>query len=132
MAGFRSRQQELSDLGVDLVFVASGNALMAADFRQELGLEVPVWVDPRRLSYRFLGFTRQRAMLLDPRVWLHGLRAAKAGFSQRKTAGDPWQQGGVVVVKRGGEAVWSYASATAGDHPPLDVVMAKARIAAGR
>ena len=132
MAGFRSRQPELKDLGVDLFFVGSGNALMAADFRQELGLEVPVWVDPKRATYSFLGFKRQLSTLFDPRVWANALRAGKAGFKQAKTAGDPWQQGGVLVVKRGGEAVWSYASATAGDHPPVDEVMAQARRAAGR
>lgn len=110
-----------------LFFIGSGNALMAADFRQELGLDVPVLVDPRRETYRFLGFKRQLSMLFDPRVYLHALRAAKAGFKQRKTAGDPWQQGGVLVVRRGGEVAWSYASATAGDHPPVDEVMAHAR-----
>jgi hypothetical protein len=117
---------------VGLVFIGSGNPLMAADFRQFLQLEVPVWVDTRRETYRFLKFNRSHLMLLDPRVWANGLRAARAGFRQVKTQGDPWQQGGVLVVRKGGEAVYSYASTTAGDHPQVDVVLEQARAAAGQ
>lgn len=127
MAGFRSRQPELQALGVGLFFIGSGNAAMAADFRQELGLDVPVLVDPRRETYRYLGFKRQLSMLLDPRVWLNSARAARAGFKQQRTAGDPWQQGGVLVVHRGGEVAWSFASALAGDHPPVEEVLTHAR-----
>jgi hypothetical protein len=58
------------------------------------------------------------------------LRATKAGFRQGKTQGDPWQQGGVLVVRRGGALEWGYASATAGDHPPLDAVFEAATRAA--
>jgi len=115
---------------VNLVFIGSGNALMATDFREELKLEVPVWVDPKRVTYQHLGFKRQFSLLFDPRVWLHGVRAARAGFRQKATQGDPWQQGGVMVVKKGGELVYGFASATAGDHPDLDVVMRHARAAA--
>lgn len=129
MAGFRSRQSELNDLGVGLTFIGSGNALMAADFRAELGLEVPVWVDPKRLSYRHLGFKHQRSLLFHPSVWRSAARAWKAGFRQTRTLGDPWQQGGVLVVRRGGALAWGFASATAGDHPSLDLVLAEARAA---
>ena len=131
VAGFRSRKAELDQLGVGLFFVGSGNPMMAADFRDFLRLEVPVWVDTRRETYRFLQFQRQTWMLLDTRLWANGLRATRAGFRQGKTQGDPWQQGGVLVVRRGGEPVYSHASATAGDHPPLDLVLAQARAAAG-
>lgn len=115
---------------MNLVFIGSGNALMATDFREELKLEVPVWVDPKRVTYQHLGFKRQFSLLFDPRVWLHGVRAARAGFRQKATQGDPWQQGGVMVVKKGGELVYGFASATAGDHPDLDVVLRHARAAA--
>jgi hypothetical protein len=123
------RQPELSALNVGLVFVGSGNALMASDFRAELGLEVPVWVDPKRVSYSFLGFKHSYSMLLNPQVWGNGVRAFKAGFRQQRTQGDPWQQGGVLVVRPGGALEFGYASATAGDHPPLGTVMAHAKAA---
>jgi hypothetical protein len=34
------------------------------------------------------------------------------------------------VVRRGGEVEWAYASATAGDHPPIDLVLTQAKKAA--
>ncbi len=117
-------------MNVGLVFLGSGNAMMAADFREQQQLEVPVWVDPKRLTYQHLGFQHSYTMLFNPRLWLNGLRAFKAGFRQTKVQGDPWQQGGVLVVRRGGEVEWAYASATAGDHPPIDLVLAQAKRAA--
>lgn len=123
------RQPELNALNVGLVFVGSGNALMATDFRDELKLEVPVWVDPKRVSYTFLGFKHSYSMLLNPQVWVNGARAFAAGFRQKRTQGDPWQQGGVLVVRQGGALEFGYASATAGDHPPIDTVMAHAKAA---
>jgi hypothetical protein len=129
--GFRSRQKELDGLGVGLVFIGSGTPAMAEDFRAFLQLDAPVWVDTRRESYRFLGFKRQPLMLLThPSLWANGLRATRAGFRQGKTQGDPWQQGGVLVVRRGGGVEYAYASATAGDHPPLDGVLRAAGDAA--
>ena len=116
---------------MSLVFIGSGNALMAADFREQLALEVPVWVDPKRITYTHLGFKHSIASaILRPAVWLNGLRAARAGFRQGATQGDPWQQGGVLVVKRGGALEYGFASAVAGDHPPIELVMKHARAAA--
>ena len=52
------------------------------------------------------------------------------GFRQGATQGDPWQQGGVLVVRAGGEAVLCFASEEAGDLAPTAEVMAAARRAA--
>ena len=115
---------------MNLVFIGSGNTAMAADFRQQLKLEVPVWVDPKRITYTHLGFKHSLSSVLSPSVLLNGLRAFRAGFRQGATQGDPWQQGGVLVVRRGGALEYGFASAVAGDHPPIDLVMKHARTAA--
>ncbi|MDX2010627.1 MAG: peroxiredoxin-like family protein [Myxococcaceae bacterium] len=131
VAGFRSRADELKALGVKLFFIGNGTPTMAKDFRAFMQMgELPVWTDPKRQTYAHLGFKRGWLSVLSPAVWKYGARAAAAGFRQGKTAGDPVQQGGVLVVKKGGELVYGFASATAGDHPPIDEVMAKARLAA--
>lgn len=104
---------------------------MARDFREKLKLTALVWVDKHRETYRHLGFRRGvLATVFNPRTFLHGMRAARAGFRQGKTRGDPWQQGGVLVVKRGGAPVYAYASAVAGDHPPTSAVISAAMQAA--
>lgn len=130
MAGFRSRQDELEGLGVTLAFIGSGTPAMAEDFKQSLGLDVPVFTDPSRRTYAQLGFKRGVLSVVSPAVLASALRAWRAGFRQAKTQGDPVQQGGVVVVRAGGAPEYGFASAEAGDHPPLDVVMDAARRAA--
>ena len=105
------------------MFIGSGNALMATDFREQLALDVPVWVDPKRVTYQHLGFKHSVLSAVGPRVWGHFLRAWREGFRQGATQGDPWQQGGVLVVRRGGAIEYGFASAAAGDHPPIEVVM---------
>ncbi|MEW6432024.1 MAG: peroxiredoxin-like family protein [Myxococcota bacterium] len=130
MAGFRSRQDELKALGVTLAFIGNGTPAMAEDFKQSLGLEVPVFTDPSRRTYAQLGFKRGPLSVVSPGVLASAVRAWRAGFRQTKTQGDPVQQGGVVVVRAGGAAEYGFASAAAGDHPPLDVVMDAARRAA--
>lgn len=124
------RHEELKQLGINLIFIGSGNATMAADFREQLTLEVPVWVDPKRITYAHLGLKNSVASTLGPRVWAHAIRAFRAGFRQTSTQGDPFQQGGVLVVRRGGAIQYGYVSQTAGDHPPMDAVMKHARKAA--
>lgn len=131
VAGFRSRAATLEAAGVNLVFIGNGTAEMARDF--QAFMEIPhltVWTDPRRQTYRHLGFKRGWRSVLDGAALRYSLRAMRAGFRQGKTQGDPIQQGGVLVVKQGGELVYGYASASAGDHPPTDEVVARALEAA--
>lgn len=127
VAGFRSRADELKRAGVKLVFIGNGLPLMAKDFQDFMQLEAQqVWTDPKRKTYAHLGFKRGWLSVLNVATIRSSLRAMQAGFRQGKTQGDPLQEGGVLVVKRGGELIYGYASAVAGDHPPIDEVMAKA------
>lgn len=131
VAGFRSRAAELKAAGVKLFFIGNGTPLMAKDFQEYMEIpQLPVWTDPKRQTYAHLGFKRGVLSVLDGALLKYARRALKAGFTQGRTQGDPVQQGGVLVVKRGGEVVYGYASATAGDHPPLDEVITKALEAA--
>ena len=124
--------ESLKQDGIALVFVGCGLPAMARDFVAEQGITVPVWVDPKRESYRYLGFVRTgwRA-LFDPRTLANALRAFRKGFRQSSVQGDPHQQGGVLVVAAGGKAVYGYASEVPGDMPPTDEVLAAARRARG-
>jgi len=100
---------------------------MAKDFQDFMQLEAQqVWTDPKRKTYAHLGFKRGWLSVLNVATIRSSLRAMQAGFRQGKTQGDPIQEGGVLVVKRGGELIYGYASAVAGDHPPIDEVMTKA------
>jgi hypothetical protein len=57
-----------------------------------------------------------------------GLRALRGGFRQGAIRGDPYQLGGVLVVRRSGELVFRHVAEDAGDHPDLgEVVRAASR-----
>ena len=111
--------------GASIAFVGNGGRRFARAFVEELGLDVPVYVDPGLRAYEALGLRRGVvAALASPSVLAHAARAMRAGFRQKGVQGDPWQLGGVFVVAPGGELRYAYASEAAGDHPPLDAVLA--------
>ena len=57
----------------------------------------------------------------------NGLRAMRAGHKQGRTAGDPLQQGGIVVMNTDGQPLLTHRDSTAGDHLPADQLLAKLR-----
>jgi hypothetical protein len=110
--------------GADLVFVGNGSREQARAFREEFGIAAPLYVDPERRAYAALGMRRglgPRAALATAR---NSLRALRAGFRQVGVQGDAWQLGGVLVVRPGGVVAYRYLSAAAGDHPPVDDLLA--------
>jgi alkyl-hydroperoxide reductase/thiol specific antioxidant family protein len=111
--------------GAELAVIGNGSRHFAEAFKRDLGLETPLFVDTRRDAYRALGMKRSFFhTLLAPRVFSHGLRAWRKGHRQKRVQGDPWQLGGVLVVLPGGRIAYRYLSGEAGDHPPVEDVLA--------
>ena len=113
------RRQFLTQLSTQLCTLAAAPAILGATSLRAQGKQ--------KITYAHLGMKHSVFSTLGPSVWAHGLRAWRAGFRQQRTQGDPFQQGGVLVVRRGGELEYSSVSEEAGDHPPLDLVMSSAR-----
>jgi len=122
----RGRSDEIRARGAELVIVGNGAASFAAAFREDLDLgpDGPLLVDPELRAYRAAGLRRGRVEVLSPRLPGNALRALRKGFRQTSVQGDPWQLGGVFVIRPGGELVYRYLSREAGDHPPVDAVLA--------
>lgn len=113
--------------GAEPFVVGNGAPRFARAFAEDLGLEVPLLTDPTLATYRALGFRRGvAATLLAPGAWAHALRATRGGFRQGRIRGDAWQLGGAVVVRPDGTVAYRHASAEAGDHPPLEALLAAA------
>ena len=110
--------------GAELVIVGNGAPNFAEAFREDFGLDCPLLVDPELRAYRAAGLRRGRVELLSPRVPLNALRALRAGSRQTSVEGDPWQLGGVFVLRPGGELTYQYVSGEAGDHPPVEEILA--------
>lgn len=124
MRSFLPHVPAIHDQGAQLVFISTGEARYARAFREDYDVTVPIWVDPERTSYKALEFTRSKRATFNLDAVRNGRRAFAAGHRQSATRGDPWQQGGVLIVETDGTVRYRYASASAGDHPDVDAVMA--------
>lgn len=87
---------------------------MAQDFVETFAVPFPVFTDPSRSSYRLAGL--KRSLGLGIASIGHARRAMSAGHRQGRTQGDPWQQGGILIVDTDGRTVWRHVDGTAGDH----------------
>jgi NAD(P)-dependent dehydrogenase (short-subunit alcohol dehydrogenase family) len=81
-------------------------------------------VDPDLRAYRAAGLRRGRVELLSPRLARNAARALRAGFRQSGVQGDPWQLGGVFVIRAGTDLTYRYVSREAGDHAPVEEILA--------
>jgi NAD(P)-dependent dehydrogenase (short-subunit alcohol dehydrogenase family) len=115
----RDHVDEIRERGAELVIVGNGARPFAAAFREDYGLDGPLLIDPELRAYRAAGLRRGRVELLSPRLPLNALRALRRGSRQGAVQGDPWQLGGVFVIRPGGELTYRYVSREAGDHPPV-------------
>lgn len=122
----RPHLQEAQRKGANVAIIGNGLPGMAKAFaqRMELGPDTLLLTDPRRESYRKAGFRRGFCATLGPRG-LAKLVPALLRFGPRRIQGDPWQQGGTLVLAKGGEVLFRYVSTHQGDRPrPRDVVAA--------
>jgi NAD(P)-dependent dehydrogenase (short-subunit alcohol dehydrogenase family) len=119
----RGRIDEIRDRGAELVIVGNGAPHFAAAFRDDYDLDCPVLVDPELRAYRAAGLRRGRVEVLSPRLPINAVRALRSGARQGAIQGDPWQLGGVFIVRPGGTLAYRYVSREAGDHPPADAIL---------
>ena len=111
-------------MGVDLIVIGQGSIDEARAFRDGEQLTVPLLTDPTRQSYRAMTMRRGLASLLTLATPGRVFKAWRSGFRQSRVAGDPLQQGGVVVIGPGGVEHFRFISRDAGDHPTSEQILA--------
>jgi peroxiredoxin len=113
----------------NVAVIGSGTPAMAKAFAERMGLpkDLPVLSDSRREAYQLLGFTRSIRSTFTPRALLNSLRALRKGFRQGRVQGDPFQQGGTLVIAPSGEILFRYQSKEPGDHAAPDRLIAALR-----
>lgn len=120
----REHIQQIRARDAELVVVGNGAPHFARSFREDFDLDGPLLVDPDLVAYRAAGLRRGRVELLSPRLPGSALRALASGARQAGVQGDPWQLGGVFVIRPGGELAYRHVSGDAGDHPPVEEILA--------
>ena len=119
----RDALPEIRRRGAELIIVGNGRPEHAIDFRDSEHVESPLYVDPELRAYAAAGLKRGLRSSLSVGVLLRGLRAFGEGKRQGATMGDPWQQGGVFIIRPGNLVDFSYISAEAGDHPSVEAIL---------
>jgi len=117
---------EFEEAGANLVAIGNGSALMARDFQERFEVKIPLYTDPSGRSYELAGLKRS-VLFFGLQTMKRGRRAKVAGFRQGRLAGDPWQQGGDVIISPGGEMLYARVSEGPGDHAPIEELLATLR-----
>jgi hypothetical protein len=116
--------------GAELFVIGNGSPSFIAGFREETGWDGPVYTDPSLAVYKAAELKRGVARTFNPLAIGKTVRAFARGHRQGRTQGDPWQQGGVLVIDRGGDVVWQQASDRPGDNATAEEIAAALKKAA--
>lgn len=119
----RHKEAKIQEAGGRLVVIGNGTPNFMAGFRERVGFAGELYTDPDREAYRALGLRRDLRATLNLSTIRRAYKSFRQGNRQVGTQGDPWQQGGVFVVKSDSEIAFAYASEFAGDHPPIENVL---------
>ena len=131
MAELRPHVEELRSIGVEPYVIGSGTPGEARDFQRHLHAEsLPLLVDQKLASYAAAGWKRSAGATLHPSSWWRGVKSMIA-HPQRKTAGDPWQLGGAMIIRPDGEVTFRFRGETGGHHPAVATLLDEARKAVG-
>jgi hypothetical protein len=122
----RAHDLYLASRGVRVVFVGTGSPAMAASFAAAHAGPHAVLVDPLRRLFAAVGMRRSLWASLHWRLFVNAWRAWRAGFRQGRVQGDPWQQGGLLLLAADGRIVHRQVDRAGGD--PLHVALALAAL----
>jgi peroxiredoxin len=122
-------RSEFEAAGVRLAVIGQGTPKHAAHFADSHELEIPLYVDEGRDSYKEAGTKIATfSELLGPTMVAKGAAAsARDKVVQGKTVGHPAQLGGVMIVRPGGEIAYVHLADDASDNPPNSEVLEAAR-----
>lgn len=120
-AQLRGERKQFEERGAQLVFVGNGSPTMAKEFRDQFGIEEPIYIDPSLRTHQALGL-RPKGPVLKALAAVP--RALAGGHLQGLTKGDQNQLGGAFVIDRTGVVLFEHRSEHAGDHPRVEELVA--------
>ncbi|MCB1153599.1 MAG: AhpC/TSA family protein [Deltaproteobacteria bacterium] len=112
-------QGEIEKLGGRLVIIGCGKPEHADWFAEDVQYDGPILVDMKRQTYKTAEMKNSIGATFSLHTVKNAARALKSGARQHKTMGDPWQQGGAMVIGPGNTLHYKQISDQAGDHAPV-------------
>ena len=120
MRGIASKAARFGNLAI----VGNGTVDHARDFDRTHSRGVlRSLVDTDKKTYHALSMKHGASSTMTAAGGLRALAALSRGHTQTTTKGDPYQQGGVLVVAAGGRPVFFQRSEFAGDHARLEEIL---------
>lgn len=117
---------EIRRADVAIAIIGSGSPYFAESFRDRMELDVPVYSDEARKSFRAGGFKRNVVRLLHPMGGLRFIDSIWKGHHPSKIQGDLIQLGGAVVIRADGSVPYHQISEHPGDLPSAGEIVAAA------
>lgn len=112
--------------GAELSVIGNGTPEQARAFIVEQKVSHPLYTDPSLASYSAAGF--DNSIPLKVGILWSAAKAMAGGHFQTRTLGSPTQNGGALVLDRGGAELYVFRGTQAGDHPaPADLLAALKR-----
>ena len=111
-------------MGADVVAIGLGRPEMAADFRDEFGIQFRLFVDPEKRSYKLLRMQRSGwSGVAGPAVWKRGAQSLLKGRGIAPPKQDPKQLGGAVVIDTEGDITFVHRAKDSSDIVPMELVL---------
>ncbi len=120
----RDHYDEIRSLDADVVAIGLGRPDMAADFRNEFGIQFRLFVDPEKRSYKLLRMQRSGwSGVVGPAVWKRGAQSLLKGRGIAKPKQDPKQLGGAVVIDMEGDITFVHRAKDSSDNVSMDLLL---------
>lgn len=116
--------EQIHGKGAELYVIGNGSPSFIEGFREQTKYTGPIYTDPSLEVYKAAELKRGVIKTFNPFALGATVKALKNGSRQGGTQGDPWQQGGVLVVAPTGEVRWHFASDHPGDRPTAQQIVA--------
>jgi peroxiredoxin len=102
--------------GYAVVAIGDGTPARAALFRKDLDLRFPILADREHRGYDAYGLGKTKmADLVNPKLFVAGLRALSSGAMQGKSSGDARQLPGTFIVDPAGIVRYAHPATIASD-----------------
>jgi peroxiredoxin len=122
----RARAEDLA--GAEVVAIGTGSKRYAAAFIEDESFPFPVLLDSEATAAGIVETNKMDVTtVLKPVQWVAGARALAKGKVQRKTGARPFQLGATFVIGPDGSILYEDREDHAGDHAPIDEVVAAVR-----
>lgn len=107
---------EIEAKGARLHLIGNGGPSFIEGFREATGYAGTIYTDPGLKTYEAAGLVRSVRATLGLRSIKAGVKSLARGEKQGPTQGDPWQQGGALVISAEGELLFRHQSQAGGDN----------------